>query len=145
MLSLQLYVIVGLILFMKVVVALKSAQVNVIVVPARWQRNLMLLAPMPVVFMAIVLPHYFTLWLVREGAAVLISYAWNSAHASFIAAIVAVCSPFRGSCRYCQLDALWAHYLFWLWGSGYRNGDGPCLCWPQLPLYQTLSLLVMAY
>ena len=33
----------------------------------------------------------FTLWLVREGAGGFeFSYAWNSAHASFIAAIVAV-------------------------------------------------------
>ncbi|MED5334205.1 MAG: ABC transporter permease subunit, partial [Pseudomonadota bacterium] len=94
MLSLQLMVIVGLILFIESRISGASERPgrHLSLFPGRWQRNLMLLATMPIVLLAIVLPlAIFTLWLIREGTGGFeLSYAWNSAHASFIAAVVAV-------------------------------------------------------
>ena len=154
MLSLQLMVIVGLILFIesRVSGAQERPGRHLSLFPARWQRNLMLLTTMPVVFMAIVLPlAIFTLWLVREGTGGFeFSYAWNSAHASFIAAIVAVllAIPVAHAAIAGKAGRLMERITYFGFGvPGIVMGTALVYVGLKyLPaLYQTLSLLVMAY
>ena len=154
MLSLQLMVIVGLILFIesRVSGAQERPGRHLSLFPARWQRNLMLLSTMPVVFMAIVLPlAIFTLWLVREGPGGFeFSYAWNSAHASFLAAIVAVllAIPVAHAAIAGKAGRLMERITYFGFGvPGIVMGTALVYVGLKyLPaLYQTLSLLVMAY
>jgi len=154
MLSLQLMVIVGLILFIesRVSGAQERPGRHLSLFPARWQRNLMLLSTMPVVFMAIVLPlAIFTLWLVREGTGGFeFSYAWNSAHASFLAAIVAVllAIPVAHAAIAGKAGRLMERITYFGFGvPGIVMGTALVYVGLKyLPaLYQTLSLLVMAY
>ena len=154
MLSLQLMVIVGLILFIESRIggAQERPGKHLSLFPARWQRNLMLLATMPVVFMAIVLPlAIFTLWLVREGTGGFeLSYAWNSAHASFIAAIVAVllAIPVAHAAIAGKAGRFMERITYFGFGvPGIVMGTALVYVGLKyLPaLYQTLSLLVMAY
>lgn len=154
MLSLQLMVIVGLILFVESRIggAQERPGKHLSLFPARWQRNLMLLATMPVVFMAIVLPlAIFTLWLVREGTGGFeLSYAWNSAHASFIAAIVAVllAIPVAHAAIAGKAGRFMERITYFGFGvPGIVMGTALVYVGLKyLPaLYQTLSLLVMAY
>ncbi len=154
MLSLQLMVIVGLILFIesRISGAQERPGRHLSLFPARWQRNLMLLSTMPVVFMAIVLPlAIFTLWLVREGTGGFeFSYAWNSAHASFIAAIVAVllAIPVAHAAIAGKAGRLMERITYFGFGvPGIVMGTALVYVGLKyLPaLYQTLSLLVMAY
>jgi iron(III) transport system permease protein len=112
----------------------------------------MLLATMPVVFMAIVLPlAIFTLWLVREGTGGFeLSYAWNSAHASFIAAIVAVllAIPVAHAAIAGKAGRFMERITYFGFGvPGIVMGTALVYVGlTYLPaLYQTLSLLVMAY
>ena len=154
MLSLQLMVIVGLILFIesRISGAQERPGRHLSLFPARWQRNLMLLTTMPVVFMAIVLPlAIFTLWLVREGTGGFeFSYAWNSAHASFLAAIVAVllAIPVAHAAIAGKAGRLMERITYFGFGvPGIVMGTALVYVGLKyLPaLYQTLSLLVMAY
>ncbi|WP_334058733.1 ABC transporter permease [Alteromonas sp. S005] len=154
MLSLQLMVIVGLILFIESRIggAQERPGRHLSLFPARWQRNLMLFATMPVVFMAIVLPlAIFTLWLVREGTGGFeLSYAWNSAHASFIAAIVAVllAIPVAHAAIAGKAGRFMERITYFGFGvPGIVMGTALVYVGlTYLPaLYQTLSLLVMAY
>lgn len=154
MLSLQLMVIVGLILFIesRISGAQERPGRHLSLFPARWQRNLMLLSTMPVVFMAIVLPlAIFTLWLVREGTGGFeFSYAWNSAHASFLAAIVAVllAIPVAHAAIAGKAGRLMERITYFGFGvPGIVMGTALVYVGLKyLPaLYQTLSLLVMAY
>ena len=154
MLSLQLMVIVGLILFIESRIggAQERPGKHLSLFPARWQRNLMLLATMPIVFMAIVLPlAIFTLWLVREGTGGFeLSYAWNSAHASFIAAIVAVllAIPVAHAAIAGKAGRFMERITYFGFGvPGIVMGTALVYVGLKyLPaLYQTLSLLVMAY
>ncbi|TKB02064.1 iron ABC transporter permease [Alteromonas portus] len=154
MLSLQLMVIVGLILFIESRIggAQERPGKHLSLFPARWQRNLMLLATLPVVFMAIVLPlAIFTLWLVREGTGGFeLSYAWNSAHASFIAAIVAVllAIPVAHAAIAGKAGRFMERITYFGFGvPGIVMGTALVYVGLKyLPaLYQTLSLLVMAY
>lgn len=154
MLSLQLMVIVGLILFIESRIggAQERPGKHLSLFPARWQRNLMLLATMPVVFMAIVLPlAIFTLWLVREGTGGFeLSYAWNSAHASFIAAIVAVllAIPVAHAAIAGKAGRFMERITYFGFGvPGIVMGTALVYVGLKyLPaLYQTLTLLVMAY
>lgn len=154
MLSLQLMVIVGLILFIESRIggAQERPGKHLSLFPATWQRNLMLLATMPVVMMAIVLPlAIFTLWLVREGTGGFeLSYAWNSAHASFIAAIVAVllAIPVAHAAIAGKAGRFMERITYFGFGvPGIVMGTALVYVGLKyLPaLYQTLSLLVMAY
>ncbi|WP_334020917.1 ABC transporter permease [Alteromonas sp. S015] len=154
MLSLQLMVIVGLILFIESRIggAQERPGKHLSLFPARWQRNLMLLATMPIVFMAILLPlAIFTLWLVREGTGGFeLSYAWNSAHASFIAAIVAVllAIPVAHAAIAGKAGRFMERITYFGFGvPGIVMGTALVYVGLKyLPaLYQTLSLLVMAY
>ncbi len=154
MLSLKILVFVGLIIFIesRVSGAQERPGRHLSLFPARWQRNLMLLSTMPVVFMAIVLPlAIFTLWLVREGTGGFeFSYAWNSAHASFLAAIVAVllAIPVAHAAIAGKAGRLMERITYFGFGvPGIVMGTALVYVGLKyLPaLYQTLSLLVMAY
>jgi iron(III) transport system permease protein len=111
----------------------------------------MLLSAMPIVFMAIVLPlAIFTLWLVREGTGGFeLSYAWNSAHASFLAALVAVllAIPVAHAAIAGKAGRLMERITYFGFGvPGIVMGTALVYVGLQLPaLYQTLGLLVMAY
>jgi len=106
---------------------------------------------MPIVFMAIVLPlAIFTLWLVREGTGGFeLSYAWNSAHASFLAALVAVllAIPVAHAAIAGKAGRLMERITYFGFGvPGIVMGTALVYVGLQLPaLYQTLGLLVMAY
>ena len=154
MLSLQLMVIVGLILFIESRISGASERPgrHLSLFPGRWQRNLMLLATMPIVLLAIVLPlAIFTLWLIREGTGgFVLSYAWNSAHASFIAAVVAVLLAIPVAHAAIAGKAGRGMERITYFGFGVPgSGMGTALVYVGLKylpaLYQTLSLLVMAY
>ena len=154
MLSLQLMVIVGLILFIESRISGASERPgrHLSLFPGRWQRNLMLLATMPIVLLAIVLPlAIFTLWLIREGTRGFeLSYAWNSAHASFIAAVVAVllASPVAHAAIAGKAGRVMERITYFGFGvPGIVMGTALVYVGLKyLPaLYQTLSLLVMAY
>ena len=153
MLSLQLMVIVGLILFIESRIggAKERPGRHLSLWPARWQRNLMLLAAMPILLLAIVLPlAVFTLWLIREGTGGFeFSYAWNSAYASFLAAIVAVilAIPVAHAAIAGKAGRLMERITYFGFGvPGIVMGTALVYVGLQLPyLYQTLGLLVMAY
>ena len=154
MLSLQLMVIVGLILFIESRISGASERPgrHLSLFPGRWQRNLMLLATMPIVLLAIVLPlAIFTLWLIREGTRGFeLSYAWNSAHASFIAAVVAVllAIPVAHAAIAGKAGRVMERITYFGFGvPGIVMGTALVYVGLKyLPaLYQTLSLLVMAY
>jgi iron(III) transport system permease protein len=153
MLSLQLMVIVGLILFVESRIggAKERPGKHLMLFPARWQYSTMLLAAFPVVFMANVLPlAVFILWLVREGTGGFeLSYAWNSAHASFIAALVAVllAIPVANAAIAGKAGRFMERITYFGFGiPGIVMGTALVYVGLQLPaLYQTLSLLVMAY
>ncbi|APD91619.1 ABC transporter permease [Alteromonas mediterranea] len=154
MLSLQLMVIVGLILFIESRISGASERPgrHLSLFPGRWQRNLMLLATMPIVLLAIVLPlAIFTLWLIREGTGGFeLSYAWNSAHASFIAAVVAVllAIPVAHAAIAGKAGRVMERITYFGFGvPGIVMGTALVYVGLKyLPaLYQTLSLLVMAY
>ena len=112
----------------------------------------MLLATMPIVLLAIVLPlAIFTLWLIREGTGGFeLSYAWNSAHASFIAAVVAVllAIPVAHAAIAGKAGRVMERITYFGFGvPGIVMGTALVYVGLKyLPaLYQTLSLLVMAY
>merc|ERR1712138_184988 len=102
--------------------------------------------------MAIVLPlAIFTLWLIREGTGGFeLSYAWNSAHASFIAAVVAVllAIPVAHAAIAGKAGRVMERITYFGFGvPGIVMGTALVYVGLKyLPaLYQTLSLLVMAY
>ena len=111
----------------------------------------MLLAAMPILLLAIVLPlAVFTLWLIREGTGGFeFSYAWNSAYASFLAAIVAVilAIPVAHAAIAGKAGRLMERITYFGFGvPGIVMGTALVYVGLQLPyLYQTLGLLVMAY
>ncbi len=153
MLSLQLMVIVGLVLFLesRVSGAKERPGRHLTLWPARWQYFLMLLSALPIVFMAIILPMaIFTVWLVREGTGGFeLSYAWNSAYASLLAAIVAViCAvPVAHAAIAGKAGRLMERVTYFGFGvPGIVMGTALVYLGLQLPfLYQTLALLVVAY
>ena len=100
---------------------------------------------------AIVLPLFiFTLWLVREGAAGFeFSYAWNSAYASFLAALVAMvlAVPVAHAAIHGKAGRIMERVTYLGFGvPGIVMGTALVYIGLQLPfLYQTLGLLVIAY
>ena len=105
----------------------------------------------PILLLAIVLPlAVFTLWLIREGTGGFeFSYAWNSAYASFLAAIVAVilAIPVAHAAIAGKAGRLMERITYFGFGvPGIVMGTALVYVGLQLPyLYQTLGLLVMAY
>ncbi|MEW9797957.1 ABC transporter permease [Alteromonas sp. CYL-A6] len=153
MLSLQLMVIVGLVLFLESQVsgAKERPGRHLTLWPSKWQYFAMLASALPIILMAIVLPMaIFTLWLVREGMGGFeLQYAWNSAYASFLAAIVAViCAiPVAHAAIAGKAGRLMERITYLGFGvPGIVMGTALVYLGLQLPfLYQTLALLVVAY
>ncbi len=153
MLSLQLVVIVGLVLFMETrirtalerpgrapVLRVGTAPAAAIMLSVAIIAGLALLVPLVV----------FGLWLLREGAGHFsFSYAWNSAHAAALAALGAVLLALpvayaAGAGRSGRVMERLTYFGFGL--PGIVMGTALVYAGLQLPvLYQTLSLLVLAY
>ncbi|WP_078084242.1 ABC transporter permease [Microbulbifer mangrovi] len=153
MLSLQLLVIVGLVLFLESRVrgSKEKPGRHLTLWPSRAQKCLMTLAIAPVTLLAIVLPLLvFGIWLVREGTAGFeFTYAWNSAHASFLAALVAVvlAIPVAHAAIAGRAGRFMERLTYFGFGvPGIVMGTALVYVGLQLPfLYQTLGLLVLAY
>ncbi|MCU7554771.1 iron ABC transporter permease [Alteromonas sp. ASW11-19] len=153
MLSLQLMVIVALVLFLESRVAGASERPgkHLLLWPSRWQYSAMLVAAMPVVLLAVVLPlAVFMTWLAREGTGGFEwQFAWNSAYASVLAAIVAIiCAlPVAYAALAGKAGRLMERITYFGFGvPGIVMGTALVYLGLQLPmLYQTLALLVVAY
>ncbi|WGL17766.1 iron ABC transporter permease [Microbulbifer bruguierae] len=153
MLSLQLLVIVGLVLFLESRVrgSRERPGRHLTIWPKPWQRLLIALGVTPVLMLAIVLPlAVFGIWLARDGAGGFeLSYAWNSAHASFLAAIFAVvlAVPVAHAAIAGRAGRLMERMTYFGFGvPGIVMGTALVYVGLQLPfLYQTLGLLVVAY
>jgi len=153
MLSIQLLVIVGFVLFIESTIKGSTERPGrqLWLWPKPWQRNLMLIASLPIVVMAIVLPlAIFTVWLVREGAGDFdISYALNSAYASLLAALAAVilAVPVAHAAISGRAGRLMERITYFGFGvPGIVMGTALVYVGLKLPfLYQTLALLVIAY
>jgi iron(III) transport system permease protein len=153
MLSLQLLVIVGLILFIesRVKGTRERPGKALTLWPGKLRSALMLLASMPVVLLAIVLPlAVFGLWLWREGAGGFeLSYAWNSAYAALFAAIASVlfALPVAQAAIHGRFGRLMERVSFLGFGvPGIVMGTALVYVGLQFSmLYQTLALLVLAY
>ncbi|QCZ92297.1 ABC transporter permease [Salinimonas iocasae] len=153
MLSIQLLVIVGFVLFVESTIKGNTERPGrqLWLWPKPWQRNLMLIASMPVVLMAIVLPlAIFLVWLVREGAGDFdFSYALNSAYASLLAALAAVilAVPVAHAAISGRAGRLMERITYFGFGvPGIVMGTALVYVGLKLPfLYQTLGLLVIAY
>ncbi|WP_299591895.1 iron ABC transporter permease [uncultured Microbulbifer sp.] len=153
MLSLQLLVIVGLVLFLESRVRGSAERPgrHLTLWPSRGQKWLMVLVFAPVILLAIVLPLLvFGIWLVREGTGGFdFTYAWNSAHASFLAALVAVvlAIPVAHAAIAGRAGRFMERLTYFGFGvPGIVMGTALVYVGLQLPfLYQTLGLLVLAY
>lgn len=153
MLSLQLMVIVGLILFLESRVKGTQEQPgkHLLFWPEKWQLNLMLASVLPVILLSIILPlSVFFLWLWRDGAGNFeFSYAWNSAHASILAAVFAVvlALPVAYAAIAGKGGRIMERITYVGFGvPGIVMGTALVYLGLQLPfLYQTLGLLVVAY
>lgn len=153
MLSLQLLVIVGLILWLESRVSgareRPGRPLTLWLSPKR--QLLLMLMIAPIILVAIVLPmSVFLLWLVREGAS---SFEWlyavNSAKASLLAALVAVALaiPVAQAAMSGRFGRFMERVTYLGFGvPGIVMGTALVYLGLQLPaLYQTLSLLVAAY
>ena len=153
MLSLQLLVVVGLVLFLESRVSATRERPGRMLVlwPNSWQTALMLLGALPVILLAIILPlSVFTLWLVRDGAGDFdFIYAWNSTYASLLAALVAVvlALPVAHAALSGRTGRIMERMTYLGFGvPGIVMGTALVYVGLQLPfLYQTLALLVLAY
>lgn len=153
MLSLQLMLIVVFILFIESRIGVNKERPgrHLSLWPAPWQRNLMLAASLPVVFLAIVMPlGIFLLWLVREGAGGFeFQFAINSAYASVLAAIVAVvlAIPVAQAAVAGKAGRIMERITYFGFGvPGIVMGTALVYLGLQIPfMYQTLGLLVAAY
>lgn len=153
MLSIQLLVIVGLVLFVESTIKGNTERPGrqLWLWPNAWQKLLMLSATLPIIGLAIVLPlGIFLVWLVREGAGDFdMSLAWNSAYASFLAALaaVALALPVAHAAISGKAGRLMERITYFGFGvPGIVMGTALVYVGLQLPvLYQTLGLLVLAY
>ena len=153
MLSLQLLVIVGLVLFLESRVrgSKEKPGRHLTLWPSRGHKLMMALSIAPVTLLAIVLPLLvFGTWLLREGTGGFdATYAWNSAHASFLAALVAVvlAIPVAHAAIAGRAGRFMERLTYFGFGvPGIVMGTALVYVGLQLPfLYQTLALLVLAY
>lgn len=153
MLSLQLMLVVALVLFLESRV--KSTQErpgkHLNFWPKRWQSSLMIVAGLPPFILSVIVPlSIFVVWLIREGSSGFdMSFAWNSAYASFIAAMVAVilAMPVAYAAISGPAGRLMERITYFGFGvPGIVMGTALVYLGLQLPfLYQTLGLLVIAY
>ncbi|WP_404343198.1 ABC transporter permease [Pseudoalteromonas mariniglutinosa] len=153
MLSLQLMVIVGILLFVEsqIKTATERQGRPLTLFPAKWQLAAMFITFAPVLLLAIILPlAIFCLWLSRDGYAGFdFNIAWNSAYASGIAAIVAVlvAIPVAHAALTGKVGRIMERVTYFGFGiPGIVMGTALVYGGLQLPLlYQTLALLVIAY
>lgn len=153
MLSIQLLVVVGLVLFVesRIKGTQEKPSQHLLFFPKPMQLTGMLLSTAPVIILSIILPlAIFFLWLWRDGAGHFdLSIAWNSAHASILAAVVAVilALPLAFAAIAGKLGRLFERVAFVGFGvPGIVMGTALVYVGLQLPfLYQTLGLLVLAY
>ena len=153
MLSLQLLVIVGLVLFLesRVKSVAERPGRHLELWPGPGQKLALLSAFVPLITLAIVLPlTVFVVWLVRDGSEGFeFSYAWNSAHAAFLAALLAVVMalPVAHAALAGRAGRLMERVTYLGFGvPGIVMGTALVYVGLQLPfLYQTLGLLVVAY
>jgi len=153
MLSLQLMVIVGFLLFIESQIKTASERHgrSLMLFPSNGQKVAMLLTFLPVLLLAICLPlAIFSLWLARDGVADFdFSIAWHSAYASGIAAIVAVvvAVPVAHAALSGKAGRIMERVTYFGFGiPGIVMGTALVYGGLQLPLfYQTLALLVIAY
>jgi iron(III) transport system permease protein len=153
MLSLQLLVIVGLVLFLESRFSGTQERPGrpLALWPNRWQVSAMFLATVPVILLAIVLPLFiFGFWLIREGSGNFdISYAWNSTYASILAALVAVilAVPVAHAALNGKTGRIMERITYLGFGvPGIVMGTALVYLGLKLPfIYQTLALLVLAY
>ena len=153
MLSLQLLVIVGLVLFLESRIAAAPERPGraLAIWPRAWQSALCLTAAAPVILLAIMLPlAIFSIWLLRDGSGGFsFSLAWNSTLASLLAAIVAVALalPVAFAALGGSLGRLFERLTFLGFGvPGIVMGTALVYIGLQVSfLYQTLGLLVFAY
>lgn len=153
MLSLQLLVIVGLVLFLesRIQGTREKPGRHLTLWPNRWQVTLMLFTAAPIILLAIALPLIiFSVWLVREGTGGFeFSYAWNSTYASFLAAVMAVvlAIPVAQAAIAGRAGRIMERVTYFGFGvPGIVMGTALVYLGLQLPfLYQTLGLLVIAY
>lgn len=153
MLSLQLLVIVGLVLFLESTIGVTLER------PGRsltlWLRSrqvaLALAAAAPLVLLSLVLPlAIFTLWLFREGSGGFeFQYAWNSTYAALLAAALAVvlALPVAYASIAGRFGRLMDRVTYLGFGvPGIVMGTALVYVGLQLPfMYQTLGLLILAY
>lgn len=153
MLSLQLLVIVGLILFLesRVIGTHERPGKSLSLWPGRLRSALMLLACLPVVILAILLPlTIFGIWLWREGVGNFeLIYAWNSAYAALFASIATVlfALPVAQAAISGKFGRLMERVSFLGFGvPGIVMGTALVYVGLQFSvLYQTMALLVIAY
>lgn len=153
MLSLQLLAIVGLVLFLESRVrgSTEKPGRHLLLWPGAGIKAGIVLLAAPVVLLAIVLPlAVFGGWLLREGTGGFdFTYAWNSAHASVLAALVAVvlAVPVAHAAIAGKAGRLMERVTYFGFGvPGIVMGTALVYAGLQLPfLYQTLGLLVLAY
>lgn len=153
MLSLQLMVIVGFLLFIESNIKTASERQGrpLIIFPKKWQLSLIFLTFAPILFLAIGLPlAIFSLWLARDGVSSFdFSIAWNSAYASAIAAVVGVivAIPVAHAALTGKAGRIMERVTYFGFGiPGVVMGTTLVYGGLQLPfLYQTLGLLIIAY
>ncbi|MCA0900602.1 ABC transporter permease [Microbulbifer agarilyticus] len=153
MLSLQLLAIVGLVLFLESRVrgSREKPGRHLTLWPNGWQRWLIGVAVSPVILLAVVLPlAIFAVWLAREGSAGFdLRYAWNSVHASFLAAVCAVvlAIPVAHAAIAGRAGRIMERVTYFGFGvPGIVMGTALVYVGLKLPfLYQTLGLLVLCY
>ncbi len=153
MLSLQLLVIVGLVLFLESrVSSTRERPGRSLTIWLRpWQQALCFFATAPIVILAIFLPlAIFFVWLFRQDLdGFEFSYAWNSTYASLLAAGVAVvlAIPVAHAAISGKAGRLMERVSYFGFGvPGIVMGTALVYVGLQLPfLYQTLGLLVIAY
>ncbi len=153
MLSLQLLVIVALVLYLESRV--KGSQEppgkHLMFWPSIQQSLAIIATILPIVLFAIALPlAIFSLWLWRDGFGNFeLSYAWNSAKASLLAALGAmiIALPLAHASLKGKVGKLMERVVFVGFGiPGIVMGTALVYLGLQLPfLYQTLTLLVLAY
>ena len=152
-LSLQLLLLVGLILFLesRVRATEERAGRNLVLWPRPWQVPLALLGVLPVFVLAILLPlGIFLLWLLRDGAGDFdYQLAWNSTYVSLLAAGVAVLAalPMAYAALAGRVGRLAERISYLGFGvPGIVMGTALVHLGLKLPwLYQTTAVLVLAY
>ncbi len=153
LLSVQLLVIVGLVLFLESRVSGVSGRParHLSLWPSRRQTAVLLLGVSPIIVLSILLPlSIFFLWLRREGTGNFDpAYAWNSAYASLLAALVAVilAVPVAHAALSGKAGRFMERVTYLGFGvPGIVMGTALVYVGLRLPLlYQTLGVLVLAY